>query len=109
VYTHDGERKPVEVNASFMEFGDREPICTISRDLTARRTAEKEKARMERQIQEIHKLESLGVLAGGIAHDFNNLLAVVLGNADRGSSRGNRKSSSPASIGKPCRQPIVLH
>ena len=36
---------------------------------------------MERRVGNLHKLESLGVLAGGIAHDFNNLLTTILGNA----------------------------
>ena len=44
--------------------------------------AENERARLEAQIHQVHKWESLGVLASGIAHDFNNLLVGILGNAD---------------------------
>ncbi|MFH1567274.1 MAG: PAS domain S-box protein [Gemmatimonadota bacterium] len=51
------------------------------RDITARRRAEAERLRLEQQMQQTQKLESLGVLAGGIAHDFNNILTTVLGNA----------------------------
>ena len=36
--------------------------------------------RLEREIEKIHKLESVGILAGGIAHDFNNMLTAILGN-----------------------------
>ncbi|MCP4682216.1 MAG: PAS domain-containing protein, partial [Desulfobacterales bacterium] len=50
-------------------------------NLTDRIQAEREKKKMEAQMHQAQKIESIGTLAGGIAHDFNNLLMGILGNA----------------------------
>jgi PAS domain S-box-containing protein len=57
-------------------------ITGTLQDITAQKLAEEERRKIEEQMQQTQKLESLGILAGGIAHDFNNLLVGILGNAD---------------------------
>jgi PAS domain S-box-containing protein len=39
-----------------------------------------EKKKLDDELNKIHNLEAIGLLAGGLAHDFNNVLNVIYGN-----------------------------
>jgi two-component system cell cycle sensor histidine kinase/response regulator CckA len=80
----DGSSVWSEVTASFLLGEDGIPIGVlgVTRDITERRKAEKEKRDLLESLARSKKMEALGTLAGGVAHDLNNVLSGIVSYPD---------------------------
>ncbi len=57
-------------------------VVLLWMDVSDRKRAEEAKEKLESQLRQNQKIESLGTLAGGIAHEFNNILGIIIGNTE---------------------------
>ncbi len=76
----DGSAVPVSYSSRpIVDIGKISGAVICFKDITERKLAEEEKAKLEGQLQHAQKIQSLGSLAGGIAHDLNNILFPISG------------------------------
>ena len=78
----DGSQVPYYFTGRLAILDGSRYLLGVGIDITDRKRAEEEKDRLQAQLAQSQKLETIGRLAGGVAHDFNNMLGVILGQTE---------------------------
>ena len=75
----DGTKFPMRLEARNIPYKGKSVRTTEFRDISENKRAEEEREKLQDQLTQARKMESVGRLAGGVAHDYNNMLSVILG------------------------------
>src|SRR5499427_350257 len=66
----------------------------------AREYLEQERARLEANLQQARRMETVGALASGIAHNFNNIVGAILGYAEMAEAQLGSDSPPARNLGE---------
>jgi len=78
----NGDVFPEDVWLCKGTYMGKDVVIAVSSDISERKKAEEETRRLQSQLLQSQKMESIGRLAGGVAHDFNNMLQAIIGNTN---------------------------
>lgn len=83
VFADDGHHALFETTKTPMRNpeGELVGVLGVGRDITQRRRDEEERRLLDERMNNLQKLEALGVLVAGVSHNINNVLAAIMGTA----------------------------
>lgn len=88
----NGEEYPIRLEARNIPYKGKMVRTVEFRDITENKQSEAEREKLQLQLIQAQKIESIGRLAGGVAHDFNNILGAIIGYAELGLAKLDESS-----------------
>jgi signal transduction histidine kinase/CheY-like chemotaxis protein len=82
------------------ELGLLRMALDILANAVEREGLERERGRLETQLQHAHRMETVGALTSGIAHNFNNIVGAILGYAEMAEAQLTSKTLLSRNLGE---------
>ncbi len=81
MYARSGQMIPCLFSGETVSVGKQHMLISMVTDITELKRKEEHDRLLGAQLQQAHKMESLGALVAGVSHNINNVLAIIMGTA----------------------------